>query len=84
MDISGGLAIAGGTLFYILGAKDDNEALDAKKYLEESVIKSGPEFDEQLKINQEKSDSAAWKKAVSYSLWGAGALSLGLGLVFTF
>lgn len=84
MDVGGGIALAGGTLFYILGAKDDNDALDAKKYLEESVIKSGPEFDEQLKINQEKSDSAAWKKAVGFSLWGAGAVSLGLGIVFTF
>lgn len=84
MDIGGAVGIAGGTLFYILGAADNNDALDAKEYLENSVIKSGPDYDEQLKINQEKSDSAAWKKTLGYSLWGAGAVSLGLGLVFTF
>lgn len=83
-DIGGVLSLIGGTVFYVLGANDYNDAIDAKNYLDKSVIQSGPEYDEQLKINQDKSNSASWKKATGYVLWGAGAASLGLGLVLTF
>lgn len=83
-DVGGAVSLVGGTVFYILGARDYDKAIDAKKYLENSVIKSGSKYDEQLLINQEKSDSARWKKATGYVLWGAGAASLGLGLVLTF
>jgi len=76
--------MAGGGAFYILAQKDYDEARKAKEYLNSSVFTNDPKYQENLRINREKSDSGDLKSGVAFTLLGLGAAGLGVGLYFYF
>jgi hypothetical protein len=76
--------MAGGGVFYILAQKDYDEAQKAKEYLETSVFTNDPKYQENLRINRDKSKSGDSKSTAAFTLLGLGAAGLGVGLYFYF
>jgi hypothetical protein len=74
---------ASGTLFYFAN-KDNNAARKAKDFLENTVERQGPLWEENLRVNNEKASSGNRKQNAGIICGAAGCLLLAAGLVFYF
>jgi hypothetical protein len=74
---------ASGALFYFAN-KDNKSASKAKDFLENTVERQGPLWDENLRVNSEKASSGNRKQNAGIICGAAGCLLLGAGLVFYF
>jgi hypothetical protein len=81
--LSSVVLLAGGASSYFIALDDQKKALEARDFLEKSQV-LGKSVDENLKLNEQKSDDARHKFIISDILLGVGALDLGLGVVFFF
>lgn len=78
-----GFAAVGAIMMYY-AQEDYDDALDTKKTLERSSIKSGPEYEKLVKENKDKSEAGDLKTYISIGLFGTAVACGGLGLVFFF
>lgn len=74
---------ASGVLFYS-ASKDNNAAKDAKIFLDNTVERQGPAYEQKLRENDEKASSGNRKDNAGIICGAAGVLLLGAGLVFYF
>jgi hypothetical protein len=81
--LSSVVILAGSAASYFFALDDQKKALDAKDFLDKSLV-PGPSYQENLEINKQKSDAARLETNISSILLGIGALDLGLGIVFFF
>jgi PEGA domain len=81
--LSSAVLLAGSAASYYVALDDQKKALDAKDFLDKSLV-PGKSYEQNLEINRQKSDDARSKIRISDILLGIGALDLGLGVVFFF
>ena len=81
--LSSVVILAGSAASYYFALDDQKKALDARDFLDKSLV-PGPNYQENLEINKQKSDAARLETNISSILLGIGALDLGLGIVFFF
>jgi TolB-like protein len=75
-------AVGGGLNYW--AQKDFDEALTAKEFLDASDVRQGPEWDENLRINKEKTDSGNLKYQSGIGLLIAGGAGLAAGVTLYF
>ena len=77
------LAAAGGVVYY-LGVRDYNDALDARDFMDQSVVKAGPQYETKEKENKDKTASSKLKRGIGTGLLGVGGAGLAVGVVLWF
>jgi len=76
--------LAGSAASYFFALDDQKKALDAKDFLDKSLV-PGPSYQENLEINKQKSDAARLETNISFNpAWVLERSDLGLGIVFFF
>jgi len=85
--VTGGMAVGGavaGAAFLVSSHADYEAAAAAKKWCDEAVVKSGPEYDAHLQKNHSKLKSGNRSLADGIVLAGTAALLLGATIVLQF
>lgn len=80
---SAGILAAGGILYY-LAIKDHDVAIDTKTKIDNSMIRSGAEYEVLLLKNKDADTGYNLKSNIAYGLFGVGGIGLCVGLVLYF